>query len=136
MLTKEERRKIFNRKKQKTNQEGKITPGFVNTTFKEFEEWFDEEIFEKGCVYCGTTNGHSQKIYELQRNGSRHDATRGGKRGKRLELDRVDPKQPYDNLQNVVWCCYWCNNAKSNFFTVDEFKPIATEIGKVLKKIN
>jgi len=44
------------------------------------------------------------------------------------------PKK-YDELQNIVWCCYWCNNAKSNFFTKDEFAPIAKEIGKAIKKI-
>ena len=71
----------------------------------------------------------------MQRNGHRADATRGGKRGKRLELDRVNPNLPYDNLDNIVWCCYWCNNAKSNFFTNDEFLPIANAIGNVLRNI-
>jgi len=50
-------------------------------------------------------------------------------------LDRKDPKETYDNLDNLVWCCYWCNNAKSNFFTEEEFKPIGKSIGMVLKQI-
>jgi hypothetical protein len=65
----------------------------------------------------------------------RPHATRGGKRVKRLELDRIDPDLEYDILENIVWCCYWCNNAKSNFFTNEEFKPIALSIGKILREI-
>ncbi len=71
----------------------------------------------------------------MQRNGIRLDATRGGKRGRRLEIDRINPSLSYDRLENLVWCCYWCNNAKSNFFTKEEFMPIAKIIGEALKKI-
>ena len=143
MLTIEERKTIFKRKRQrierKKNKKGdikeRIISGFLNTTFEEFEIWYSDEVFNKGCKYCGLTNERSMEIYEFQRKGLRHDATRGGKRGRRLELDRRDPNLSYDNLENIVWCCYWCNNAKSNFFTIEEFEPIATAIGKVLKEI-
>ncbi len=131
--------KIFKQKRQKTERKknGKIviTPGFVNATIVEFREWFKKSNFDKGCYYCGTTNEKSFELYNSQRNGKRHDATRGGKRSKRLELDRKDPSLPYDNLDNVVWCCYWCNNAKSNFFTEKEFEPIAKAIGEAIKSI-
>ena len=134
---------IFNQKKQKieraVNKKGKVKEkliaGFNSTTFDQFYNWFNREEFDKGCFYCGTTNEISEKLYKIQRAGIRPDATRGGKRGKRLELDRVNPNLPYDELNNIVWCCYWCNNAKSNFFTVDEFKPVAIQIGKAIKKI-
>lgn len=138
-MIEKELEKIFKQKKQKTEckPNGKIviTPGFVNATVDEFLEWFKNSNFEKGCHYCGTTNEKSFELYQLQRTGKRHDATRGGKRSKRLELDRKDPSQPYDNLKNVVWCCYWCNNAKSNFFSQEEFEPIAKAIGEVIKAI-
>jgi hypothetical protein len=143
-MTKEELKLIFNQKKQKIERKirkngiirEKLIAGFNLTTFDEFYyNWFSKEVFEKGCYYCGTTNKTSEALYKIQKDGLRPDATRGGKRGKRLELDRVDPNLPYDKLANIVWCCYWCNNAKSNFFTKDEFKPIAKEIGKVIKKI-
>jgi len=131
----EEKKKIFNQKKEKINSKGKTIAGFRNTTMENFLNWFDEEIFNQGCKYCGTTNEQSLYLYEMQRNGIRPDATRGGKRGKRLELDRVNPNLPYDNLDNLVWCCYWCNNAKTNFFTHDEFMPIARAIGGALRII-
>ena len=137
MLSLEERRKIFGQKKQKVDpNSGKIVAGFVNTSFAQFEAWFDASAFTQGCYYCGTTNELCRQLYDSQRNGVRPDATRGGKRGKRLELDRKDPNQSYDMLNNVVWCCYWCNNAKSNFFTEQEFLPIAQAIGVALRKIN
>ena len=142
-MTKEELKIIFNQKKQKIERKiskkgivkDKLIAGFNLTTFDQFYNWFNKESFEKGCFYCGTTIKTSEALYKIQQDGLRPDATRGGKRGKRLELDRVDPNLPYDNLDNIVWCCYWCNNAKSNFFTKDEFEPIAKEIGKAIKKI-
>ncbi|QNK64811.1 hypothetical protein H7F33_10165 [Pedobacter sp. PAMC26386] len=135
-MNKEELRKIFNQKKQKTDPKTlKIIDGFMNATFNEFQNWFKMEKFIKGCHYCGTSNEKSFELYQLQRTGLRPDATRGGKRGKRLELDRKDPFKSYDDLDNVVWCCYWCNNAKSNFFTAEEFMLVAKAIGEAIKKI-
>ena len=142
-MNKEDLKIIFNQKRLKTerkfNKKGvlkeKVINGFNLTTFDEFYNWFSKEKFEKGCFYCGTTNEMSETLYNMQIDDKRPNATRGGKRGKRLELDRIDPNLPYDNLDNIEWCCYWCNNAKSNFYTKDEFKPIAIEIGKSLKKI-
>ncbi len=142
-MTSEELKIIFDRKKHKvevkTNKKGiemvVITKGFENTSFEDFERWFSIENFNKGCVYCGTTNEQSLKLYKAQREGLRMDGTRGGKRGKRLEIDRRDPNLPYDNLDNLVWCCYWCNNAKSNFFSEEEFRPIGQAIGNKLKTI-
>jgi len=125
-----ELKKIFTNKKQRVDKNGKIIQGFKQTTFEQFLDWFNAEDFNKGCHYCGTSNERCSELYHL-----RPEATRGGKRGKRLELDRKNPIEPYDNLENLVWCCYWCNNAKSNFFTQIEFKKIAIAIGEVLKTI-
>jgi hypothetical protein len=47
------------------------------------------------------------------------------------ELDRKEPNQSYDNIDNLVFACYWCNNAKTDTFTADEFK----EVGKVFSLI-
>jgi hypothetical protein len=134
-MTEKELKKIFSQKKEKINKKGKITAGFKKTSFNDFLNWYNQDIFNEGCKYCGITNERSRELYEMQRNGHRPDATRGGKRAKRLELDRVNPNLPYDDLNNIVWCCYWCNNAKSNFFTYSEFLPIARTIGDVLRNI-
>lgn len=143
-MTEGELKIIFNQKKQKTERKvskkgivkEKLIAGFNLTTFDQFSNnWFSKEKFDEGCHYCGTTNETCEALFKIQQDGIRPDATRGGKRGRRLELERVDPNMPYDNLDNLVWCCYWCNNAKSNFFTKDEFETIAKEIGKSIKKI-
>lgn len=142
-MTSESLKKIFESKQRsvrnKTNRRGEvreiINQGFETTTFEQFENWFNLETFNQGCFYCGLTNQQSLQIYNAQRNGIRIDGTRGGKRGKRLEIDRRDPNLSYDNLNNLVWCCYWCNNAKTNFFTEDEFRPIGQRIGDTLRAI-
>lgn len=133
-MSEKELEKIFKQEKEKkqTKKNGKvvITPGFVTTTFPQFQAWFKQDVFDKGCFYCGLTNSESLALYN-----KRYHATRGGKRGKRLELDRKDPSMNYDLLDNLVWCCYWCNNAKSNFFSANEFMPIAKAIGNALRQI-
>ena len=133
-MTRKELKKIFDSKKEKIVK-GNLQAGFKKSTFEDFENWFSLETFEKGCHYCGTTNQTSYRLFVMQRNGERPDATRGGKRSKRLELDRLNAFEHYDNLANIVWCCYWCNNAKSNFFSENEFRPIAKAIGEALQKI-
>lgn len=115
----------------------KIVDGFVNVTREMFIEWFEKSNYHKGCYYCGTTNETSKKIYDSQIIYKiRPDATRGEKRMHRLELERIDPNEPYDNLENLAWACHWCNNAKSNFFTEKEFHPtISLAIKNVIDKI-
>jgi hypothetical protein len=142
-MTTGELRKIFNQKKQKTDRtvskkgiiKEKLVEGFEKTTFEEFQLWFKESRYQSGCKYCGTSSASTLNLYNKAISGERYNWTRGGKRGKRLELDRIDPSQKYDELQNLVWCCYWCNNAKSNFFSKTEFEPIAKAIGKAINKI-
>jgi 5-methylcytosine-specific restriction endonuclease McrA len=48
-----------------------------------------------------------------------------------LELERKKPNESYDNTDNLVLCCYWCNNAKTDEFTEEEFKEIGKVIGKI-----
>jgi hypothetical protein len=65
-------------------------------------------------------------------------STRGGRRGKRLELDRIDPsvKNYGQDIKNLTLACHWCNNAKSNYFTYEEFKIIGESIKEIqLKRI-
>ena len=123
-------RKIFNGKHNRKDRRGNLIPSFQNTTFEQFKSWFKQEEYDKGCCYCGITHEQSLMLADL-----RPKATRGGKRCNRLELERLDPFQPYDNLDNLGWCCYWCNNAKSNFFAPNEFIPIGQAIGKALRNI-
>lgn len=123
-------KKIFQGKYRKKDKHGNPIASFQDTSFEQFKAWFCQVEYDRGCNYCGTTHERGLELAQL-----RQKATRGGKRAQRLELDRQDPFQPYDNLQNLRWCCYWCNNAKSNFFSAEEFTPIGKAIGEALKKI-
>jgi hypothetical protein len=123
-------RDIYNNKKNEID-------GFSSITVQQFIAWFDQNKFDEGCCYCGTTNETSRKIFDFQINNGRNNATRGEKRMRRLELERIIPNEPYDNLSNLAWACHWCNNAKSNFFTAEEFKPlISTAIRTIIDKIS
>ena len=51
-------------------------------------------------------------------------------RGWSLEIDRKKPNHEYSE-ENCVWCCYWCNNAKTDEFTYKEFKKIGETIKTV-----
>jgi hypothetical protein len=44
-----------------------------------------------------------------------------------LEVDQKNPNGGYVE-GNIVWACSWCNNAKTDTFTKDEFKYIACGI--------
>lgn len=69
-------------------------------------QWIIDNIFDKGCIYCGETDW------------------------RKLGCDRIDNKKGHTK-DNVVPCCTRCNKLRSNKFTVDEMK----EIGAVIKKI-
>jgi len=51
-------------------------------------------------------------------------------RGWKLEIDRINSNLEY-KPNNCVMACYWCNNAKTDEFTYEEFKEIGKEIRKV-----
>ncbi|MDR0560263.1 MAG: hypothetical protein LBG92_08825 [Prevotellaceae bacterium] len=63
----------------------------------------------------------------------------------RTEIENFDTKglsnkyylylpAPY-NSENCVLACAWCNNAKTDAFTEEEFKPIGKMIGKQIAEI-
>lgn len=106
----------------------------INASRLEFYTWFINQ--ERRCQYCGVSEAEIKIMLD---NGS--IKTRNAKiegqdveiRGRKLELDRKDPKFGYE-MNNIVWACYWCNNAKTDAFDADEFRPIGLEIAKIWKK--
>jgi hypothetical protein len=77
------------------------------------------------CDYCDITKEKiNALINKKQLNKKKHT------RGWSLEIDRKEPNLEYTR-DNCVWCCYWCNNAKTDEFSYDEFK----KIGSVIKSI-
>ena len=78
------------------------------------------------CYYCGITEKQLNQAIEQGVIGTKRSG-----RGPSLEMDRKDPNQPYSNTNNIVFACYWCNNAKTDTFTEDESKIM----GETIKKI-
>ena len=54
-------------------------------------------------------------------------------RGWNLEVERKDSNREY-SPSNCKMACYWCNNAKTDEFTYEEFKLVGKEIRKVWDK--
>jgi hypothetical protein len=72
-------------------------------------DWFIENIFKAGCVYCGDT--------------------------KNIGADRIDNSKNH-NMNNIVPCCYDCNVARANNFTYKEMLIIGKAINQVKEKRN
>lgn len=88
-----------------------------------------EELFKStNCFYCGITIENINNLIDNKKIFKKHDL-----RGFTMEIDRKEPNKEYTK-DNIVLCCYWCNNAKTDEFNADEFKPIGEAIGKVWKK--
>lgn len=92
---------------------------------EDFIDWYINE--EKKCFYCKCTQSELNSFY--QKNSSKRKNTRG----KTLEVDRI--KDEKYNRNNCRLSCYWCNNAKSDVFSFEQFKPIGNAIGNAIKKI-
>jgi hypothetical protein len=90
---------------------------------KQFYRWYEKQLKKQDqlCEYChlpGDTKEHYGKWF------------REGRRGQRLEVDRIESKKPY-SPKNCVLACYPCNNAKSDVFSYEEF----LEIGKAIHRV-
>ena len=97
----------------------------ITIAFPDFYKWYLSQ--ERKCFYCDITE---QEIKELLDSG-RLTTKRIATRGRKLELDRKRPEVEYDNFDNLTFACYWCNNAKTDTFTEEEF----FKVGKVFKEI-
>lgn len=78
------------------------------------------------CEYC------EMPIVKLRQLIDSGKIYKKNERGWNLEIDRKNPNQEYSD-DNCVAACYWCNNAKTDEFTAEEFKPIGLAIGEALK---
>lgn len=82
--------------------------------FSQFEELYPKNPEDRICTYCRITD---KDIEMLDNNGKIYTKRT---RGFSMEIDRIEPNKEY-SPDNCVLACYWCNNAKSDEFTLDEF---------------
>jgi hypothetical protein len=78
---------------------------------------------EKKCEYCMITEEHISLLLKQKMLYTKTLSIRG----RSLEIDRKNSSKSYEE-GNIVFCCYWCNNAKTDEFTEDEFKQIGNQI--------
>jgi 5-methylcytosine-specific restriction endonuclease McrA len=114
---------LFKRKIKTDDPNVKFNPD----EFKKFTEWYISA--GKQCHYCGLTKEDINKLVDTKLIYTKRITTRG----KSLEVERILPNEPYSNTENLVWCCYWCNNAKTDEFSEDEFKTIGIAIKSIWK---
>ncbi len=84
-------------------------------------------IDEQFCQYCGIS------VPEIIRVLDTINTRRIITRGRTLEIEKKNPLLGYTKT-NILLVCYWCNNAKSDEYTVEEFEPIANAISQVWMK--
>jgi 5-methylcytosine-specific restriction endonuclease McrA len=78
------------------------------------------------CYYCELTKEDFITLFDKEMIGNKAN------RGFNLEIDRKEPNLEYTD-ENCVAACYWCNNAKTDEFNDEEFKPIGLAIGTALR---
>lgn len=102
-----------------------------NLSIEKFKEFYgpDNDQKHRKCHYCGIDE---EKINLLIKN-EMITTKRLYSRGKKLEVDKKEPDGEYSK-ENIILCCYWCNNAKTDEFTETEFKIIAEKIREVWQK--
>jgi 5-methylcytosine-specific restriction endonuclease McrA len=107
---------------------------YVNIKLEDYigEEILDIYKFKKllldgKCEYCGVT---MEDINDLSEKEEIHTKRA---RGYSMEIDQKEPNGLYTD-DNCVASCYWCNNAKTDEFSVKEFEEIARGINKVWEK--
>lgn len=85
---------------------------------------FDDLLKTDNCAYCTITLNEINQLAELKQLHKKNY------RGWTLEIDRLDSNLEYKK-ENCVMACYWCNNAKTDEFTAEEFMSIGSEIRKI-----
>ena len=98
----------------------------INGNFWDFYNWI--KTTKECCHYCGITQEDLNKLYLLGISNKRTT------RGRTLEIDRKIPNEKYSNFSNLTYSCYWCNNAKTDTFSEEEFMIIGKAISSVWKQ--
>ncbi|RLA84625.1 MAG: hypothetical protein DRG78_00980 [Epsilonproteobacteria bacterium] len=115
----EEEKEAFNNSKDKYNVHFE-----ENFKYADFKSMLVEN---NQCCYCGISLNN---LYSLREKGK--ISSKSG-RGFSMEIDRRSPNLEYSK-ENCCMSCYWCNNAKTDEFSVKEFEPIAKGINIVWNK--
>lgn len=122
------RKKILSNKlKQQINEDG-IDMYFTKEQIYDLYKWYINT--PKICGYCGLDENKLEELNKMPN----HINKRYPQRGSSLEIDRKQSQLAYSNISNLVLACYWCNNAKTDTFTYEEFSKIGIVIKEIWKE--
>jgi len=93
--------------------------------FDDFSEFWNKEK-SKTCKYCDI----SEEQINILHKENKVETKRFYSRGQTMEIDKKNAFGEYTKC-NIILSCYWCNNAKTDEFTLEEFKSIAKGINEV-----
>lgn len=79
----------------------------------DFYNWYEKT--DKSCCYCGITGEELEAIWL---NGWRTKR----RRGRKLEVERVDSFINKYSSQNCKFACYFCNNHKSDIISQEHYE--------------
>jgi 5-methylcytosine-specific restriction endonuclease McrA len=91
----------------------------------EFQHLFASQS-ELACEYCHTTETQFRQLIHAGQIQTKRLRTRGTT----FEIDCREPHLGY-TTGNLAICCYWCNNAKTDEFSQEEFEPVAEALGQI-----
>ncbi len=98
--------------------------------FPKLKQMFTDDQTKNQCHYCDIHEHDIEKLITKSDIQTKRLLTRG----RHLEIDRKNPCLGYTE-DNIVLSCYWCNNAKTDEFSYEEFKNhIAPGIKEVWEK--
>ena len=122
--------KWFKENKSQMESFEKAYQAYFNTilSVEDLKELYPIDQKIRVCQYCETSESD---LIELRVKGLIR--TKRYTRGWTLEIDRIEPNKEY-NKDNLILACYWCNQAKTDEFSHDEFIPVGKVIGEIWKK--
>ena len=99
-----------------------------------FLKWYFRQ--KQNCAYCGVPREIVAEYFEKDQQTQDAKKQREG-RGIMLELERIASIKNENNYteKNCVLICYVCNNAKSNFISHRNFRPIAQGINQFWQNV-
>jgi hypothetical protein len=117
----QEIRNMYKRKKNQYRNDEK-----VSFLFNNFEEFYYHISQYHSCCYCGISKYSLEEYF----NENNQQYKKARQRGKKLELERIETEENKNvySIDNTRLACYICNNAKSDFLSPCDFKPIAKGI--------
>lgn len=121
-------KKILNFEEENKKLKEEIEKEYVEIFKVKFPfDQFKNLVNADHCEYCGINDELLGKLFEKKKINKKN------LRGWKLEVDRKKPNHEYTK-ENCVMACYWCNNAKTDEFSHEEFIPIGKEIEKIWQK--